>query len=112
MKNAATIIEQVMGPFIRRGMAYPKPLPPELQQWYCYAVDGGHSILAILPMHLAVWQGAGGDEEEIRQYLCPIPVKSVLRGWWTECGYVVASSPVLRYDPELGLVYPPEDEEF
>ncbi|MFJ8966710.1 hypothetical protein ACIRG5_45675 [Lentzea sp. NPDC102401] len=48
---------------------------------------------------------------DISQHTVPAPVKSVLRAGWTvrEDGYVVTALP---YDPQLGLVTEPGDDEF
>lgn len=85
------------------GRSYPHPLPVELQAWYCYVADGGHSIAVVVP-----------DEEEVSEdpaaYLVPVPVRTVLRtGWSSHDGYVYCRVP---YDPQLGVLTEDGDDEF
>lgn len=79
-----------------RGRRYHTPLPPDLEPWYLYTTDGGHSILVTL----------GGEGEEIAA-----PVKSVLRQGWTitDTGFVHCALP---YDPVLGLTVADGDAEY
>lgn len=89
------------------GRTYPRPLPEEIAPWHCYTLDGGHSILVVLDL------GDLGDKpsrEQLETNLCPAPVKAVERaGWRVVDGYVVAKLP---YDPQLGLVTDPDDDEY
>ncbi len=100
--NPQHIIQEQMGPYLVHGKAYPRPLPAALQEWYCYTVDGGHSIMCAIK---SLYE-PGGDPE---RFLVPVPVKSVLRGYAQQDGYVVAD---LSYDSRVGLVTPAEDDEF
>lgn len=82
---------------------YPVTLPPELAPWYCYTPDGGHSI-AVAVKRLS------GDLSDPASFLVAVPVKTVQRlGWVLRDGFVVVDVP---YDPDLGVVVPPEDDEF
>lgn len=98
------LIRRVLGAFYTPAPAYLRvPLPQDLVEWHCYATDGGHSILIVLPGDYQ--QGA-----DLTGLLCPAPVKSVLRAGWERRGeYVVCNLP---YDSERGLAFDPEDEEF
>ncbi len=85
---------------------YHSPLPADLAEFYCYPLDSGHSIVAVPAClvedieYLEYWT----------EYGVPIPVKTVLRiGWTMQRGVPVVDFP---YDPELGAVIPPEDEEW
>lgn len=85
------------------GRSYPRPLPEGLVPWYCYTVDGGHSVLVAL----AERYRPGGDPTT---FLVLAPVRSVQRaGWQVRDGYVAAH---LEYDPKLGLITDPADDEF
>ena len=98
------LIKSTLGPYLVRGKTYPSPLPTPLQLWYCYSQDGGHSIVVALAQYYAI----GADPEG---FLVPAPVKTVLSHEWHEQeGYILVRG--LEYSEELGLVTPPEDEEF
>lgn len=90
--------------FLVRGKTYPKELPSDLSPWYCYTSDGGHSILALLEGHFE-------EEEDLFQCLCPIPVKTVMRGYRIHKGFVVATKG-FEYNSRIGLVTDPDDDEF
>lgn len=85
---------------------YPRPLPPELAQWYCYPADSGHSILCLLGSGSGEAFGPGVDT---LQSLLPVPVKAVLRGYLIDRGFVVVDLP---YDSVRGLVTDPADDEY
>ena len=85
------------------GKSYPRQLPGELQAWYCYPLDCGHSIVVALKQCYT----PGGDP---RQFLVPAPVKAVLRaGYEQRDGYILVDLP---YDNEIGLTTQPGDEEY
>lgn len=105
--NEKAIIQASLGPYLKRPQpAYPMTLPADIAPWYCYTVDGGHSILAAIPVLLTA------NPTKPDSFLVPIPVKSVLRGYRIEQGFVVATSPAIGYDRNLGLVVPREDDEY
>lgn len=106
--NPQQIIAETLGAYLTspQPAQYLRPLPPDLAAWYCHTIDGGHSILGLLAANVAPWPTDPTD------YLVPIPVKSVLRGYRTERGYIVATSPDIRYDSTLGLIVPEEDNEY
>jgi len=95
-------IRKVLGEFDGGDRAYHESLPPELAAWHCYTTDGGHCVLVIFP----------GDfgEGDLTKFLCPVPVKAVLRaGFEIRSGWVVCDLP---YSPKLGLLTDPGDDEF
>lgn len=106
--NPQEIIRATLGAYLREPTpAYPGTLPADLAPWHCYTVDGGHSILATIPLLLTA------NPTDPDSFLVPIPVKSVLRGYeLREPGYVLALSPRISYDRNLGLVTPREDDEY
>ncbi|WP_331732480.1 hypothetical protein OG613_48075 (plasmid) [Streptomyces sp. NBC_00015] len=101
------VIASSLGGMVDYGRAYARDLPEELACWHCYTLDGGHSILVALD------DGTLGDAptlEKIVDMLVPAPVKAVERaGWRTWEGFVVCNLP---YDPTLGLVTDPADDEY
>ncbi|MFJ7054785.1 hypothetical protein ACIQU7_24045 [Streptomyces albidoflavus] len=104
------IIQRTLGGMLL-DRPYPGQLPAELAPWHCYMVDGGHSLLVVLaPLGEGNLPTAGGPAR-IEDGMVPVPVKAVLRAGWeiTESGYVRASVP---YDPDLGVVTDPDDDEF
>ncbi|MFF9192706.1 hypothetical protein [Streptomyces rochei] len=100
------VIASSLGGMVDHSRAYGRPLHPDIAPWHCYT-DGGHSILVVLD------DGTLGDEpseQELTDNLVPAPVKAVERaGWRMAAGYVVAKLP---YDPTLGLLTDPEDDEY
>lgn len=101
--SASEIIEQCLGQYLKKGMKYPGGLPPELEKWYCYTIDRGHSILSILRVHYQ-------EGMVFKDYLVPCPVKAVLaKGYEIKNGFVVADLP---YSNEVGLMTDPEFDEF
>lgn len=95
------------GSFWRPGV-YHSPLPEDILPWYATVVDSGHCILCILPMF---WKPEM-SQHEVADYLVSVPVKSVLRGYEIREGIVVPTSPLIRYDANLGLITPEEDTEY
>lgn len=102
--NKKEIIEEFFEgtSFLVRGKKYPAPLAPELQDWYCYSSDGGHSILVLI-------EGEFVEENPDWKELCPAPVKAVLRDYRIVGDFVAAK---LDYNSEIGLIVNPADEEF
>jgi hypothetical protein len=92
--------------FNDRTKQYHSPLPSELEPWYCYPPDSGHSILVVLEKHAEEHEGIdpiGGT--------VPAPVKQVLREGYriNEDGWVVCNLP---YSDELGLLCEDGDDEY
>lgn len=105
--NPREVIARSLGHMVDLGRTYGRALPDDLARWHCYTLDGGHSILVVLD------DGTLGDapsRSKIEDQLVPAPVKAVERaGWRMLDGFVVCKLP---YDPELGLVTDPEDDEY
>jgi hypothetical protein len=102
MMDAKRIVQQMLEGYLVAGKSYPQPLPPALQAWYCYTSDGGHSILCAIASRYRKGTDSSG-------FLVPAPVKSVLRGYTEQDGYIVVDLP---YDSQVGLVTPGEDDEY
>lgn len=95
------IIEKCLHGYTKKGMEYHSPLPDDLAKWYCYTIDGGHSILSIVKIHYA-------DEMVFTDYLIPCPVKAVLeKGYEIKNGFVIVDLP---YSREIGLDIEDMDE--
>lgn len=104
--NPIEIIERHFAgtPYLVLGKQYPVTLPNELSPWYCYTVDGGHSILSLIEAQFDESDPASWEND-----LCPCPVKAVMRNYRILNGYPVAP---LKYDSTFGLRTEPEDDEF
>lgn len=96
-----TVAYQLEGRLVA-GKQYPAPLPADVLPWYAYTRDGGHSIVCALAQHYQ-------PDTDLTDELVPVPVKTVLRGYTVRGGYVVVDA---AYRPDVGLVTPPEDDEF
>lgn len=101
--DPADLIARATADLPVRPRPYPEPLPGDLAPWHVYLLDAGHSILCLLRAHLAE------ALEDPADYLIPVPVRTVRRGYVIERGFVVAD---LEYDGAIGLVVPEGDEEF
>ena len=102
-QSAGATIRDMLGAYVDYNKRYPARLHVALTEWYCYTVDGGHSILAAL-------KSAYTPDADPSTFLAPVPVKTVLRGYAiTEDGYILVDVP---YDPELGLITDPADAEY
>ena len=99
--NNALIIAQLHLP-LDKTKSYPRQLPPELAAWYCYPEDAGHSIVCVLKQHYQ-------PDTDLTDRLIPVPVKSVQRGYEVKGSYIIVDLP---YDSNLGLITPPEDDEY
>jgi hypothetical protein len=100
--NPALLIQRLFGSSLDRTKSYPQTLPPELQRWYCYPLDGGHSIVVAIASRYA-------SDRSPEEFLVPAPVKTVLRGYESRDGYIVVDLP---YNNDVGLITPAGDEEF
>jgi hypothetical protein len=108
MRNLTrNIIEKALGNYLVPGTQYPEPskLTDELNNWYCFTSDGGHSILCLLECHLE--EAFKETEDEIYKHLVPVPVKTVLKNYRVELGLIVVDLP---YSFEMGLEIEDEDD--
>lgn len=100
--NPQQIIKHIVGIYLVPGKQYPQPLPAELQPWYCYTRDGGHSIVCAIK---SLYRPGGSPDD----FLVTVPVKTVLRGYSQQNGYILVDVP---YNSQVGLMVPEEDDEF
>lgn len=96
------ILDDVIGKYNKYEKQYHSELSPELEYWYCYPVDAGHSILCILEEHFK-------ENMDYKNYLVPCPVKSVLYGYRKVEDYIIVDIP---YSKDFGLNAPEGDTEF
>lgn len=92
----------VCAEFWVEGKTYHTQLPEELKSWYAYCFDGGHSIVCCLKSDFLPF-------EDLTDYLLPVPVKAVLKGYEIHDKYVVVDLP---YDSAIGLIVPASDTEL
>ena len=82
--------------FAVAGKKYPSALPSDLEPFYSYMADGGHSIIAVVSGTL--------DLPDPHGSLCPVPVKTILRLGWTVkdalCGATPHTLASLDYLPK------------
>jgi hypothetical protein len=111
----AAVIRANLEDFLIEGKAYPGPLPPAIQNWYCYCTDGGHCALVVLD---ADYQATAEDPAaDLADYQLPAPIKTILREYRTAPGLVLGQ-PVevlvadIPYSTAVGLMAPPEDTEW
>jgi hypothetical protein len=98
------IIKTVLAGWLITGKRYPSSLPEELDPWYCYTVDGGHSILCLLKNETDF-----SDKSNLYQHSLPVPVKAVLHGYEIKDGWIVVDLP---YSSEIGLMIDAGDDEY
>ena len=96
------IVSRVCEGFLVPGKQYHAPLPDPLREWYAYCSDGGHCVVCCLRSDYQ-------DSGDLTDFLLPVPVKAVLRGYEVRRGYIIVDLP---YSPKLGLITNPADDEF
>jgi hypothetical protein len=104
--NQRELIAKILGDFLDPSKRYHSELPRELEAWYAYTTDGGHSILCLLKddAYTALASHA------VKDYLIPCPVRAVVNaGYQNVRGYIVTDLP---YDRDLGLIVEAEHEEY
>ncbi len=101
MQNLDLIAKMGLADMVVPGMTYHSPLPKELERFYCYMKDGGHSVIIVLP----------SNPSPVEDYGIPAPVKAVLRSGYTitDRGYVCCDLPYSRL---VGLICDDDDTEF
>ena len=104
-EKALEIINENLSMFPQnKSKKYHSELPEELSIWYCYPLDSGHSIMAMLECHYKEKTA----EETFEDYLMPLPVKQVLRKYKIVDGYVITEG---EYSYEVGAkIYDGDDE--
>lgn len=94
---------------------YPRPLPPGLAAWYCYCIDGGHSVVVILESDYdATAEDPGVD---LFPYLLTASVKTVLEGCRLAPAVVMGQRVDVvvidaRYSNYFGLIEDPRNREW
>ena len=74
-------------------------IPPELQPYHYYTLDGGHCIVCVPVCFLGEARARGMDDYEV-----PVPAKYVLeKGYRIEGGYIIVDVP---YDSTFGVTVP------
>lgn len=103
-KTESPIYKAGLERYCDRSKQYSEPLPEDIQPFYCYPIDSGHSILAVIRNIYP------GDASDPWGYVVPVPVKTILRVGWE----MIEGLPwvVVPYDQDLGLMAPDEDTEF
>lgn len=105
--NPRQIIKEGLASFPHALIDYPyhSSLPPELEEWHCYTIDGGHSIYCLVKS-LA---DKAFETNRVDDYMVAISVKTVLRGYQMREGYVVVDA---VYDSLVGVECIEDDFEF
>jgi len=110
--RAHSLVRAVLGSSLRSDVIYPEPLDPALWRWYG-ATEVHNIVIAVACLYRprsGFPQGRGHFRQGPWEFLVPAPVRSVLQaGWTVQHGYIVCDLP---FDPDLGLLTDPADEEF
>ncbi|MFF7216830.1 hypothetical protein ACFZAU_41020 [Streptomyces sp. NPDC008238] len=90
---------------------YPQPLPQQVADWHVYRRDLGHSVAVMVPpFGEPEMVPTSGLDVPVTGNIVFAPVKSVLRaGWQIKNGFLHSR---LRYEPKVGLLTDPDDDEF
>ena len=103
MDRTEIIRKAGLGAWVLPGRTYPLPLPRELEPYYCYTRDGGHSILVVIETEYQ-------EGEDPVRFIIPAPVRTVLRaGFRIRDGLAWAGIP---YDSENGIAVDEQDVEY
>jgi len=99
------IIEKLLAENIKTGVRYHSPIPDELQQWYVYTAVSGHRILCVLKNNIS----GEMSETDYEEQLISAPVKTVLRGYTIDKGFVVIDA---LFDADEGFSTEVDDREY
>jgi len=99
------IIKKLLEENVEPGIKYHSTLPGDISPWYVYTRNSGHRILCVLRKNLL----SGMAEADYQDRLVSAPVKTVLRGYAIQDGFVIIDS---DYNADTGFVTEPEDREF
>jgi len=103
LPNADNVRKAELNDYVIHGKKYHEPLPYELAPFYCYTIDGGHSIIAVNDTDYVNGEDPWG-------YTIPTPVKTLLNAGWT----MIDGMPhcTLPYDKKRGLIFDSADSEY
>ncbi len=99
------IINKLIEENIDVSVRYHSPLPGDVAQWYVYTRNSGHRILSVINKDLV----ENMSERDYEERLVSVPVKTVLRGYTIQSGFVVIDSDCIE---GAGLPSEGEDMEF
>ncbi len=99
------IIKKLLEENVEIGIKYHSPLPGDILPWYVYTAISGHRVLCVLRKNIS----DNMTESEYQNRLLSAPVKTVLRGYTVQDGFVVIDS---EYSADTGFVTEMEDREF
>ncbi len=99
------IIKKLLEENVEPNIKYHTPLPDDISPWYVYTRNSGYRVLCVLRKDIL----NDMTESDYRDRLMSAPVKTVLRGYAIQNGFVVIDS---EYNSETGFVTEPEDREF
>jgi hypothetical protein len=99
------MVNKLLKENVDTSVKYHTVLPADVSPWYVYTKSTGHRILCVLKKDLA--EGMTGDD--YRDRLVSAPVKTVLRGYTVQDGFVVLDC---DYDTRTGFITEQEDMEF
>lgn len=99
------IIKKLLEENIDTGVKYHSPLPVEISPWYVYTGKSGHRVLCVLKNSLS----ADMTEADYENRLVSAPVKTVLRGYTVQKGFIIIDC---EYDVHKGFHSESVDREF
>ncbi len=99
------IIKKLLEENVEPGVKYHSPLPGDIAPWYVYTMNSGHRILSVLKNSLS----ENMTESDYHNRLVSAPVKTVLKGYAIQDGFVILDSP---YSTDTGFISEQEDREF
>ena len=99
------LVKKLLDERVETGIKYHTQLPGELSRWYVYTRGSGHRILCVLKKTIT----DGMTDADYESLLVSAPVKTVLRGYTVERGFVVVDC---EYDMGSGFAAENEEREF
>lgn len=99
------MIKKLLEEKVEPGVKYHSSLPGDIAPWYVYTRSSGHRILSVLRESLS----ENMIESDYREKLVSAPVKTVLRGYTIENGFVIIDS---EYITGTGFASEIDDREF
>ncbi len=99
------IVKKLLEENVETGIKYHSPLPVDISPWYVYTRNSGHRVLCVLRKNIS----GNMTEADYRNMLVSAPVKTVLRGYTIQDGFVIIDS---GYHTDTGFNTELEDREF
>jgi len=99
------VIKKLLEENVRTDIKYHTALSDDISPWYVYTVNSGYRVLCVPRINIS----EDMTEDDYRSRLVSAPVKTVLRGYSIQEGFIVTDC---DYNSDKGFITEMEDREF